>query len=538
MERYAKAFLAISLASMLLPSIGSSADSLTLYATVDCYIASWSPNANLHGEILKVLRSKVGNSYNESRAIMSFDLTELTKIPRGSKVEEARLILKEVNHSNVGIEIWELAGDPDILSVSWLRSSSRDEWLTPGGDLLRKVGEVRTSSGDLRIDIRDYIQSLVNHEVNASGWFILKVAEGEEGYFHFYSELSASKPRIEVSYRPASLDLTLESSDLRISQGNSALVKVYVNGYLGSEVSLRVQAPDFLNFTISPERGYPSFVSTLNLTVPEHAPGGTYTLTLSAVGALNRSVTLRLTVLERKGFVVTGPKEAKLRGGFTETLKLMIIPTGNFSGEVTASLLEAPDWLGVTIDPPKGRPPFNLTIILKPLPEIGTTGKIKILFRGQLSKFYEISLSVRARSVAIYSNEVDWGLSRELIRSYSNASLVVRRIGNSSLFPNYDLVIVLGGHRAPTDRYMPVNVASKLLNETERNLLEGGTSLVAVKTEGTTFIVIVAGKTRKETAALLSSDPDADGIPLIAELITEDPREVGSELSMDKYIRT
>ncbi|MDW8035768.1 MAG: DNRLRE domain-containing protein [Candidatus Korarchaeum sp.] len=527
MRGYARALLTLILASLLLPLNVSSADSLKIYATVDCYITNWSPNANSHGEVLKVMRGKVRDRYNESRAIMSFDLAELARVPQGSKVEEASLIIKVINHSNIKVEVWELAKEPDILSVSWLMASSGKEWLTPGGDLLRKVGEAKTSSGELKIDIRDYIQALVNAETNTSGWFILRIAEGEEGYLHFYSELSANKPRIEVSYRPASLELALESSEVKVSQGSSTLLKVYINGYLGSAVYLRVKAPDFLNFTISPEQGYPSFVSTLNLTVPEYAPGGAYAVTIVAVGALNRSVTLKLTVLERRGFAVTGPKEVKLRGGFTEVLKLRVFPTGNFSGEVAASLLEAPDWLNVRLDPSKGRPPFNLTMVLKPLPEINASGKVKILLKGQFSRSYEVTLNVRARKVAIYSNEIDWSLSKELIKSYSNASgLVVRRVSNNSLFPSYDLIIVLGGHKAPTDNYMPTNIASKFLNGTERDSLEKGGSLVAVKIEGETFIVIVAGKTRKETATLLSSDPDADGLPLIAELITEDPREL------------
>ncbi len=530
MRGYAK-ILVLALASLLLPVTGLSADSLTMYATVDCYITSWLPNSNFHGEVLKVLRSKVGDRYNESRAILIFDPTELARIPKGSKVEEAKLVLRVVNHSNVKVEVWELSKEPDIISVNWFAASSMEDWLSPGGDLLRKLGEARTSSGELKVDIRDYVQAVVNAEMNASGWFMLKIAGDEEGYLHFYSELSTNKPRVEVSYRVASLELTLESSDVKISQGSSILLKVYVNGYLGSDVSLSVQAPEFLNYTIFPEKGYPSFVSTLNLSVPEYAPGGTYVVVISAVGKLSRNTTLRLTVLERKGFAVAGPSGAKLRGGFTETLMLRIIPTGNFSGRVTASLLEAPEWLSVMLDPPEGRPPFNLSVMLKPLPEANASGKLRILLKGQVNKFYEISLSVRARRVAIYSNEIDWILSRELINSYSNVSgLVVRRISNSSQFSNYDLVIVLGGHKAPTDRYMPVNVASILLNETERSLLEKGKSIVAVKRDGDTFIVIAAGKTRKETSALLSSDPDADGIPLLAELIREDPREVASAL--------
>lgn len=527
MGSYVRRILILILTSLLLPTTVSLADSLTIYATVDCYITSWSPHANLHGEVLKVLRVKVGDRYDESRALLSFDLSELARIPRGSKVEGASLLLKVVNHSNVKVEVWELAKEPDVLSASWLMASSQEEWSTPGGDLLRKIGESRTSSGELRIDVRDYVQSLVNAETESSGWFVLKVAGDTEGYLHFYSELSANRPRIEVSYKPASLELTLESSEVKIPQGSSTLLKVYVDGYLGSSVSLTVRAPDFLNFTISPSKGYPSFVSTLNLTVPEYAPGGTHVVTVSALGALNRSVTLKLTVLERRGFVVTGPKEAKLRGGFTEVLKLRVLPTGNFSGEVVASLLEAPDWLAVKLDPVKGRPPFDLNVVLKPLAWINASGKVKISLRGQFTRSYEVTLSVRARIVAIYSNEVDWSLSRELIKSYSNVSgLLVHRVRSSTLFSGYDLVIVLGGHKAPVDNYMPINVASKLLNETEKGLLEKGGNLVTIKSEGSTFIVIIAGKTRKETSALLSSDPDSDGLPLIAELISEDPREV------------
>jgi len=527
MGRSARLLLAIAII-LLLPIPASLAESVTLQATVDCYITSWAPGSSFHGEVLKVLRLRAGDSYNESRAIMGFDLIGLMSVPKGSKVEEASLVLRVVNHSGVRVEVWELAREPDILSVSWLAASRYESWLTPGGDLLRKVSEAKTVSGELRIDMKDYFQALVNGEINSTGWFIVKVAEGDEGYLHFYSELSASKPRIELSYEPASLELRLDSSDVKVSQGGSSVLKVYVNGYLGSAVSLRVQAPDFLNYTLSPEGGYPSFVSTLNLSVPEYAPGGTYTLTISAMGLISRNVTLRLTVLERKGFAVIGPSEADLRGGFTEVLKLKLVPTGNFSGEVTASLLEAPDWLNVELNPPKGRPPFNISVIMRPLPEVSASGRVRILLRGgQVSKMHEITLSVRARRVAIYSNEIDWSLSRELIRSYSNASgLMVFRISNSSLFSDYDLVIVLGGHRAPTDRYMPMNVASKMLNETEKGLLEKGNGLVSVKSEGSTFIVIVAGKTRRETSRLLPSDLDADGTPLIAEIISGDPRDV------------
>lgn len=528
MGRYVRVILvSVLITTALALPIELDAESLTLRATVDCYIASWSQEKNFHGEVLRVSKLKVEERYDEARAIVYFDFSELSKLPKGSKVEEAYLVLELVNHSGVRVEVWELSKEVDIYAVSWLRANSLEKWLTPGGDLLRKVGEATATSKELRIDVRDFLQSLVNSELNSSGWFLLRIAEGEEGYVNFYSESSGKGPRIEVSYKPAFLDLVLDSSDIRVSQGSSVAIKVHVNGYLGSQVSLEVMGPAFLNYTISPEKGYPSFVSTLNVTVPETAPGGSYTVTVSAVGPIKRNATLKLTVIERKGFVVLGPSSVNLRGGFLEVLKLRVLPTGNYSGSVTASVLESPEWLNLTLSPSEGRPPFNMSLMLRSLPEVNASGRIRILLRGAASKYYEITVSTRPRKVAIYANEIDWSLSRELIRSYSNSSgVVVKRINGSEYFSEFDLVIVLGGHKAPTDRMMPANVADKFLNETEKKSLEKGGGIVSLRTEGSTFIVIVAGKTRKETSALLSSDEDRDGLPLFGEIVFWDPREV------------
>lgn len=528
MGRYAEvALVSILIAIALMPSIELNAESLTIYATIDCYITSWAQGSNFHGEVLRVSRLRVEDKYDEARSIIYFDLSVLSGVPKGSKVEEASLILKLVNHSGVKVEVWELAKEPDIYYVSWLRANPSEYWLTPGGDLLRKIGEATTSSNELRIDMKDYLQSLVNSELNSPGWFLLKLADGEEGYLNFYSELSGSKPRIELSFKPASLELSLDSADVKLSQGSSTVIKVYVNGYLGSPVSLEVSGPAFLNYTLSPIRGYPSFISMLNITVPETAPGGSYAVTISAIGPIKRNATLRLTILERKGFAVIGPSSVGLRGGFLEVLQLKVLPTGNYSGSVSATILESPDWLNITLNPPEGRPPFNVSLELCSLPEANASGRIRILLRGVMSKYYEIYVRTRPRRVAIYSNEIDWSLSRELIRSYSNSSgVVVRRINDSSSFSDFDLVIILGGHKAPVDRFMPVNVADRSLNETEKKFLEEGGDLVSVKRKGSTFIVIVAGKTRKETMNILSSDRDGNGLPLFAELVLRDPREV------------
>jgi hypothetical protein len=521
MARYARV---IPLIILLIPIYPIYADSLSIYASVDCYITNWDQGKNFHSEVLRVSREKSGNDYLEARAIIGFDLTSLTAIPKGSKVSEANLILKLVNGSKAKVEVWELAREPDIFKVSWLKAGDED-WITPGGDLLRKVGEAEVSTGEMRIDLRDYIQAVVNGELNSTGWFLLKIAD--EGYLYFYSELSTNKPIIEISYTKASLDISLDSNEIKLSQGSSALLKVQVSGYLGSPVSIEVEAPSFLKYNISPNQGLPTFVSTLNLSLPEDAPGGVYTVIISAVGPIRKNATLKLTVIEKKGYVISCPSFIDLISGFRKDLTLRAVPTGNFSGEIAASILEAPNWLNVSINPSKGKPPFNFTLTLKPLPDVEASGKLKIVFRGQVSKQCEIEVRTRIRRVAIYSNDIDWKLSKELIISYSNSTGVpVHRVNDTSLFSNYDMVIVLGGHRAPTDKWMPKNVASSFMNDSEKASLERGKDSILVRKQGSTIIVIIAGKTRQSTAALVSSDKDGDGFPLIAEILSEDPMEV------------
>ncbi len=521
MLRYARV---IPFILLLIPIYPIYADSLSIYVAVDCYITNWDQGKNFHSDVLRVSREKSGNDYLEARAIIGFDFTDLMAIPRGSKVSEANLILKPVNGSKAKVEVWELAKRPDIFRVSWIRAGD-EYWTTPGGDLLRKVGEAEISTKELRIDLRDYIQALVNGELNSTGWFLLKIAD--EGYLYFYSELSLNKPRIEISYTRASLDISLDSDEVKLSQGSSSLLKVQVSGYLGSPVSIEVEAPSFLKYTISPSQGYPTFVSTLNLSLPEDAPGGIYTVIISAVGPIRKNTTLKLIVIEKKGYIVSCPSSIDLIGGFREDLTLKVKPTGNFSGEIEASIIEAPNWLNVWINPSKGRPPFNLTLTLKSLPDVEASGRLKIMFRGQVSKQYEVEVRTRIRRVAIYSNDIDWKLSKELIISYSNSTGVpVHRINDTSLFSNYDLIIILGGHKAPTDGWMPKNVASSFMNESEKASLERGKDLIIVRKEGSTIIMIIAGKKRQNTAALVSSDRDGDGFPLIAEILSEDPIEV------------
>ena len=103
--------------------------------------------------------------------------------------------------------------------------------------------------------------------------------------------------------------------------------------------------------------------------------------------------------------------------------------------------------------------------------------------------------------------------------------VTLHRINSTDEFGDYDVVIVLGGHKAPTDSFMPSNIAASLLSSEEKaSLIEGG-QLVHVS-EDEALVVIVAGSDRYKTSRLLQMDLNGNGIPLAQELMTGDPRGI------------
>ena len=521
--------LSIFLALLLLPPmmLYLSADvSSPIYAKVDCYITSWEPETSHAGSsVLKVSRNVQGNETLESRALIRFDLSE-AGIPSYSRILNASLILNTYNYSSgVSIEVWDVSGEPDILHTTWLYERSGMPWENPGGDIIVKWGEAPVSSPYVKINITDYVQAFVNGELESTGWLLIKIVDDQEGYFEFYSETtSETGPRIEIEYEPASLELSMDTSDIELIQDGNTSITVYVSGGLSKPVNLTLDGPDFLQYNFSVPSAVPPFTSTLELALPENAPGGTYTIIVRAEGVMEASAPLNLTVVEKKGFLISGPSSVDLKGGFPRNVTLEVTSTGNYSGRISVGILGSPDWLNVSISPSSGNPPFDVVVTLQSAPSINASGILSLLFTGARNKVYEINVTTVRRKVAVYSNSIDWNLSREALLGPTNTSGVpLDRVNSSEDFSNYDVVIVLGGHKAPIDRFMPSNVASGILTSEEKVVLEQGGTVVHVEMQGSTYIVVVAGADRYKTAELIVSDDDGDGKTLAYELITGDP---------------
>ncbi len=516
---------------LLIPvSLMEASDSLTVRSYVDCYIASWEPDTpHASSQVLRVSRTTVDNDTVEARALLRFDIGEIrSHIPQYSKIFNATLVLTTYNTSNPTIEVWDVSGEPDIFGTTWNSVRSGLPWNTPGGDLIEKWGEGAGSSPQAEINLASYVQAAVDNELESSGWLLIKIAEGQEGYYEFYSEVSGSNgPVLMIEYEAASLGIVLEAPEVVVTQGENISMRVYVTGHLSKPINLSLEGPDFLSYEFSPQQGFPPFNSTLNLEVPDTAPGGEYTVVIRAEGVMEASAPVNLTILERRGFSVVGPSQVDLVGGLERNVSLRVVPTGNFSGEVSAGVLGSPEWLNVSLSPQSGTPPFNVTLSLTSLHGIEASGTLSLVFTGAKSRIYEINVTTRVRRVAVYSNDIDWNLSSEDLVSAANSSgVTLHRINSTDEFGNYDVVIVLGGHKAPTDSNMPSNIAASLLSSAEKaSLIEGG-QIVHVSLEGDTLVVVVAGADRYKTSGLLQLDLNGNGIPLAQELMMGDPRGI------------
>ncbi len=139
------------------------------------------------------------------------------------------------------------------------------------------------------------------------------------------------------------------------------------------------------------------------------------------------------------------------------------------------------------------------------------------------------SVETKGESQAyVISNDIDWKLNMELL-SKIRKEYGVRfwRITNLSSVRNA-FILILGGHLAPTDEWMPKNYADELLSEDEKRRLESGQQsyLIKVIMRKDNRITIIAGFNRYNTSLGMRSSNDWDSLPNALEaLIGTNPRK-------------
>jgi len=135
---------------------------------------------------------------------------------------------------------------------------------------------------------------------------------------------------------------------------------------------------------------------------------------------------------------------------------------------------------------------------------------------------------ISARIAYVISNQIDWALNSQLLSKVApKYGIILRRVTNLSLAKNSN-VLILGGHLAPTDEWMPKNYAEELLNEEEKSKLESGKKAVVIKTveKNGNRITIIAGYNRYNTSLATQSNYDWDSLPNAVEaMLGTDPRQ-------------
>lgn len=122
-------------------------------------------------------------------------------------------------------------------------------------------------------------------------------------------------------------------------------------------------------------------------------------------------------------------------------------------------------------------------------------------------------------TIGIYSNNIDWELNKStILQTAQETGVQIYRITDPEEFSNYDKILVLGGHKAYIDKYMPTNIAKDFLNDEEKNNLEENDD-VLIKDISNPFginpeqeLMIYAGSDRDFTKEIPMGDYDFRGV--------------------------
>jgi len=130
-----------------------------------------------------------------------------------------------------------------------------------------------------------------------------------------------------------------------------------------------------------------------------------------------------------------------------------------------------------------------------------------------------VKASESDNTIGIYSNNIDWELNKStILQTAQETGVQIYRITDPEEFSNYDKILVLGGHKAYIDKYMPINIAKDFLNDEEKNNLEENDD-VLIKDISNPFginpeqeLMIYAGSDRDFTKEIPMGDYDFRGV--------------------------
>ncbi|RLG40807.1 MAG: hypothetical protein DRO05_05440 [Thermoproteota archaeon] len=154
--------------------------------------------------------------------------------------------------------------------------------------------------------------------------------------------------------------------------------------------------------------------------------------------------------------------------------------------------------------------------------------KVLIFLLVLLILFPSTMSSGSTKAAYVISNQIDWELNFKLLyEAIDRYGITLRRVRNLSKVKGGN-VLILGGHLAPTDEWMPKNYADDFLNDEEKKELESGLKsfLIKVLEKDGNRITIIAGYNRHNTSLAAQSSNDWDTLPnAIEAMLGTNPRK-------------
>ncbi len=241
-------------------------------------------------------------------SLLKFNLSE---IPPGAKIKQARLWLYVKNPPDKGLELllYVLRQEFNDSETTWLHRTSKALWKTPGGyaepeyEVKVRVDESLQEGSSVGFLITNYVKRVLEGEIEDYGIIIRpyvgKVSVSDFGssstmklYVDFYSKEGAERelkskyaPTLYVEFVKPTAVISISNQEISLERGESQTVTVTESGSFAGPVGLSyrvVEAPGVkvgpLKIEISDFDRKPGFSTNVKVTAWEYATPGKYVI--------------------------------------------------------------------------------------------------------------------------------------------------------------------------------------------------------------------------------------------------------------------
>lgn len=213
---------------------------------------------------------------------------------------------------------------------------------------------------------------------------------------------------IQEQKTPFDFSLTASPDSGTVSQGSSVQTRVTVSmpssGTDSQLVSLSASGgPTGTSYSFSPLSGFPTYTSTLTITVPSTASQSVYPITItgsSVEGTITKTATYALTVASQQDFSLTlSSGSISIQQGGSGSNTVTVSPINGYNKVVSLSASGVPSGVSVSFNPQSGIPAFTSTMSVSASMS-ATPGSypITVQAQGQDGKVHSMTFTLKVQA--------------------------------------------------------------------------------------------------------------------------------------------